>query len=276
MQAQGKEMNKIFAPQVAVRLYGLAAVAFGLVGLSWGDFAAVWQPVPPTVPGRTILAYIVALVLLLAGSSILWRRSAALGALTLTILYSLGVILLHVPLVIAHPTVFVMWSGTAEQLALVAGGLVAYAFCSASPAAAPATATATAPTARIVLCGRLLFGGCLIIFALAHLFYLKPTADFVPAWLPPNQVFWAYATAAGHFLAGVAILSGIAARIAARLLTGMFVVFGLLVHAPTLLSDPHTHFNWAANAMNFALIASAWVIAASIGYVGESQSIMRR
>jgi uncharacterized membrane protein YphA (DoxX/SURF4 family) len=263
-------MNKLFAPRVAVRIYGLSAVAFGLVGLSWGDFAAVWQPVPPTVPGRTTLAYFVAAVLLLAGFSILWRRSAALGALTLTSLYSLGVILLHVPLVIAHPTVFVEWSGTAEQLALVAGGLVTYAFCRAQAAAtatAPTTAMATAPApaARIVLCGRLLFGACLIVFALAHLFYLKPTADFVPAWLPPNQVFWAYATAAGHFLAGAAILSGIAAWIAARLLTGMFVVFGLLVHAPTLFGDPHTHFNWAANAMNFALIASAWVIAASIG-----------
>jgi uncharacterized membrane protein YphA (DoxX/SURF4 family) len=268
-------MNKLFAPQVAVRIYGLAAVALGLVGLCWGDFAAVWQPVPPTVPGRTILAYIVAVVLLLAGLSIQWRRSAALGALTLTILYSLGVILLHVPLVIAHPTVFVTWSGTAEQLALVAGGLVTYAFCSAQPAAAlapamvPAVVPAVVPAARIVLYGGLLFGVCLIMFALAHLFYLKPTADFVPAWLPPNQVFWAYATAAGHFLAGAAILSGIAARIAARLLTGMFVVFGVLVHAPTLFSDPHTHFNWAANAMNFALIASAWVIAASVGYGGN-------
>ena len=211
-------MNQIFAPRVAVRLYGLSAVAFGLVGLNWGDFAAVWQPVPPTVPGRTILAYIVAAVLLLAGLSILWRRSSALGALTLTILYSLGVILLHVPQVIAHPTVFVMWSGTAEQLALVAGGLVSYAFCSAQAAT---TATAPAPAVGIILCGRLLFGVCLVVFALAHLFYLKPTADFVPAWLPPNQVFWAYATAAGHFLAGAAILSGIAARIAARLLTGI-------------------------------------------------------
>jgi uncharacterized membrane protein YphA (DoxX/SURF4 family) len=67
-----------------------------------------------------------------------------------------------------------------------------------------------------------------------------------------------------HFLAGAAIPSGIAARLAARLLTAMFVVFGVLVHAPALLGDPHTHFNWAANAMNFALIASAWVIAASI------------
>jgi uncharacterized membrane protein YphA (DoxX/SURF4 family) len=249
-------MNKIFAPQIAVRIYGLAAVAFGLVGLCWGDFAAVWQPVPATVPGRTALAYIVAVVLLLGGLGILWRRGAALGALTLTILYSAGVILLHVPLAIARPTVFVTWSGIAEQLALVAGGLVSYAFCRAPPATTPSCA-------QIIRCGRLLFGVCLIVFALAHLFYLKPTADAVPAWLPPNQTFWAYATAAGHFLAGVAILSGIAARLAARLLTGMFVVFGVLVHAPALLSDPHNHFDWAANAMNFALIASAWVIAAS-------------
>jgi uncharacterized membrane protein YphA (DoxX/SURF4 family) len=248
-------LDEIFARPVAQRLYGFAAVAFGLVGLIWGDFAAVWQPVAKTVPGRTALAYAVAAVLLLAGLAMQWRRSAAAGALTLTILYSLGVILLHVPQVLAQPSVFVTWSGTAEQLALVAGGLVTYAFCKAPPAAT---------AARVILCGRLLFGVCLILFALAHLFYLKPTADFVPAWLPPNQVFWAYATAAGHFLAGLAILSGIAARLAARLLTGMFVMFGVLVHAPTLLYDSHTHFNWAANAMNFALIASAWVIAASI------------
>ncbi len=255
-------MNEIFAPRVAVCVYGLAAVGFGLVGLCWGDFAAVWQPVPATLPGRTTLAYIVAAVFLLAGLSIQRRRSAAIGTLTLTMLYSLGVLLLHVPLLIAQPTVFVTWSGTAEQLALVAGGLVAYAFCRATPASSD-TAAAMKASSQIVFCGRLIFGICLIFFALAHLFYLKPTADFVPAWLPPNQTFWAYATAAGHFFAGIAILSGVAARLAARLLTGMFVVFGLLVHAPTLFADPHNHFNWAANAMNFALIASAWVMAAS-------------
>jgi uncharacterized membrane protein YphA (DoxX/SURF4 family) len=245
-------------------MYGLAAIAFGLVGLSWGDFAAVWQPVPPTLPGRTALAYIVAILFLLAGSSMQPRSSAAAGALSLTILYILGVILLHVPAAIAHPSVFVMWSGMAEQLALVAAGMVAYTMCRTR------TGSGTA-TARIEFFGRLIFGVCLFVFALAHLIYLKPTADLVPAWLPPNQMFWAYATAAGHFLAGVAILSGIAARLAARLLTGMFVVFGVLVHAPSLFSDPHNHFNWAANAMNFALIASAWVIAASINTAADRQ-----
>jgi uncharacterized membrane protein YphA (DoxX/SURF4 family) len=258
-------VNEIFAPRIALPVYGLAAVAFGFVGLSWGDFAAVWQPVPATLPGRTTLAYTVAVVFLLAGLSMQWRRSDAPGALTLTILYGLGVILLHVPVALARPSGFVTWSGIAEQLALVAGGMVAYA----------CAMTTAAGTTRILLCGRLIFGVCLVVFALAHLFYLKPTADFVPAWLPPNQMFWACATAAGHLLAGLAILSGIAARLAARLLTGMFVIFGMLVHAPTLFTDPHNHFNWAANAMNFALIASAWVIASSMNPAADRNAMTR-
>jgi hypothetical protein len=85
----------------------------------------------------------------------------------------------------------------------------------------------------------------------------------VPAWLPPGQIFWAYATAAGHFAAGIAILSGIYAR-GRHVADGMFVGFGILVHAPTIFIDPHTHINWAENAINFALIGSAWVIAASV------------
>ena len=76
----------IFARRLSVRIYGLAAVALGLLGLVWGDFAAVWQPVPKDLPGRTALAYAVAIAFLLAGLAIQWRRSAGLGALALTAL----------------------------------------------------------------------------------------------------------------------------------------------------------------------------------------------
>jgi uncharacterized membrane protein YphA (DoxX/SURF4 family) len=258
-------LDVIFARRVSVRIFGLAAVALGLLGLVWGDFAAVWQPVPKDLPGRTALAYAVAIAFLMAGLAMQWRRSAGLGALALTALYSLGVILLHVPQVIAHPSVFVNWSGVAEQLALVAGGLVAYACCAQLEAASPT---------RLSQIGRLIFGVCLIVFALAHLFYLAPTAELVPKWLPPGQTFWAYATAAGHFAAGIAILSGFLARTAAMLLTAMFVVFGILVHAPTIFIDPHTHFNWAANAINFALIGSAWVIASHSAHGSPSAELM--
>jgi len=248
-------LDAVIARRVGVRIFGVAAVALGLVGLVWGDFASVWQPVPQDLPGRTALAYVVAVAFLLAGLGIQWQRSAGRSAAALTVLYALGLILLHVPRIIVHPEVFVTWSGAAEQLALVAGGLVAYTCC----------AQLEPNRAELVsMIGRFIFGVCLIVFALAHLVYLAPTAEYVPAWIPPGQKFWAYATAAGHFAAGIAILSGILARTAAILLTAMFVVFGILVHAPMIVTAPHTHMNWAGNAINFALVGAAWVIAASI------------
>jgi uncharacterized membrane protein YphA (DoxX/SURF4 family) len=255
-------LNGIFARRISVRIYGLAAVALGLVGLVWGDYAVVWQPVPDGVPGQTTLGYAVAVPFLLAGLAMHWQRVAYLGALVLTVLYGLGATFLDIPRVIAHPSVFVGWEGAAELMALVAGGLVAYAHCAQLE---PATAE------RLSKIGRFIFAACLIVFGLAHFFYLAYTAKLVPAWLPPTQTFWVYATAVGFFAAATALLSGIAARLAAMLLTAMFVVFGLLVHAPPIFFHPHIHFNWAENAINFALIGSAWVIAASVP-VGESRA----
>jgi uncharacterized membrane protein len=248
-------LDGIFARRVSVRIYGVAAVVLGLVGLVWGDFAVLWQPDPNGVPERTALGYAVAIAVLVAGLAIQWQRTARSGVLALTVLYSLGVVLLDVPRVIANPSVFVTWYGVAEQLALAAGGLIAYAYCARLE---PATVE------RLSKIGGFIFGICLVVFGLTHLVYLANTAELVPAWLPLGQTFWAYATAAGHFAAGIALLFRIYARTAAMLLTAMFIVFGILVHAPTIVIDPHTHFNWAENAINFALIGSAWVTAASI------------
>jgi uncharacterized membrane protein YphA (DoxX/SURF4 family) len=247
-------LDRIFARQVSVRIYGLAAAVLGIEGLVWGDYAVVWQPVPDAAPGQTALGYAAAIPFLLAGLALQWRRAAAFSSLALVILYGLPVILLGVPRVIPDPSVFGTWYGLLEPLALAAGGLVAYTFCARLE---PATAV------RLCRIGRFIFGICLIYFGMAHHVFLAYTAKMVPPWMPPGQVFWAYATAAGHIGAGVAILSGIYARTAAMLLTAMFIVFGVLVHAPTILFQPHVHFNWVENAINFALIAAAWVMAAS-------------
>jgi uncharacterized membrane protein YphA (DoxX/SURF4 family) len=251
----GSTVDGIFTRSVSVRIYGLGAIALGLVGLVWGDFAVVWQPVPDAAPAPSALAYVVALAPLLAGLVVQWPRAAGRSALALAGLYALAVIRFAVPRAIVHPSEFVNWYGIAEPLALAAAGWVAYA--SIAPLK-PATAE------RLARIGRLIFGACLLVFGLAHFFYLAYTAKMVPAWLPPGQTFWAYATAGGHIAAGIAILSGICARLAALLLTAMFVVFGILVHAPTIFSNPHAHNNWAENAINLALIGSAWVIAASL------------
>jgi uncharacterized membrane protein YphA (DoxX/SURF4 family) len=241
--------------KIGIRVYALAAIWLGVVGLVWDDFALVWQPMPAGIPGRAVLAYMAGALLALGGATLLWKRSAAFGAAILTALFGLNVLLLHIPKVIAHPLSFSPYSGVAEQLALVAGGLIGLAF----------TANIDdALAARLAVIGRIAFGACAVWFGLVHFHYPTDTASYIPKWLPPNQLFWAYATGAAHIAAGLAILSGILSRLAAYLLTAMFLVFQALVHAPLLMAAPTSHLSWVMNGMNLALVGAAWIVADSI------------
>ncbi len=235
---------------LGTRVYALGALALGLVGLAWDDFALQWQPVPVAVPGRAALAYLFAAALVAAAVAVNLRRAAATGAAGLCGLSAL-VVLLHAPEVATHPLVVGAWSGLAEQLALCGAGLLAWALL-----AAPGERSA-----RAVAIGRCAFGACLLAFGLAHFFYLDFTAGMVPTWLPPGPTFWAAATGVAHLAAGAAILTQVRARLAVVLLTVMFAGFGVLIHAPLLVADPHSHLNWVMNAMKLALTGSAWVMA---------------
>ena len=197
------------------------------------------------------------LFLVLAGAAVEWRPDRCLGrrGLCRLLLPLIVVFLMNGRVVLAHYTEFGSYSGVAEQLAIAVGALIVYA----------ATAKIDAVLAeRLTRLGQLTFGICALLFGGAHFFYLNLTAPLVPKWLPPTQEFWAYATGIGHIAAGVAILTGLQARLAAILLTAMYASFTPLVHLPMLLAHPHSHANWTENALNLALVGAAWVVADSL------------
>ncbi|HUO92469.1 MAG TPA: hypothetical protein VMU22_06085 [Rhizomicrobium sp.] len=238
--------------RLGYRVYGAAAIALGIIGLAWADFASVWQPVPEHLPRREMLAYLVAATELTSGLALLWRRTAPSGALTLAILFAIGVALLQIPKVFAHPLSPGSWGGVAEQSALVVGGLLACAM------------TAAIESVALHRACWVLFGLCCLVFGMEHFSYENETAAMVPKYLPYGQVFWARLTGTAHIAAGLGILSGIRARLAAQMLTAMFLAFQVLVHIPTLLHDPSTHFSWTINAVNLALVGAAWIVADSL------------
>ncbi len=106
---------------LGIHVYGFAAVAIGIIGLVWGDFSTVWQPVPAGVPHRAALAYIVAVCLIAGGAAVQRRTTAQAGALVLAILYFMSA-LLWLPRVIGYPRMIGTWLGFAEEFALVCGG----------------------------------------------------------------------------------------------------------------------------------------------------------
>jgi uncharacterized membrane protein len=236
-------------------ILGLGIVAIALVCLAWADFVP-GQPVPKDFPARTAFAYAAGLVMLAGGLGLEWRRSAAWAAAALTAYFGLVVVVLmwgHSAF--KNYAVYGLYSNIAEQLALAASALIVYA----------ATAGIDdARAARLIQAGRIAFGVCAVLFGGAHFVYMNLTAPLVPHWLPPSQEFWGYATGVAHIAAGVAILSGFQARLAAILLTAMYASFTPLVHIPMLLADPSSRFEWSENALNLALVGAAWVVADSL------------
>lgn len=233
-------------------VYGLAAIAFGVTALAWHDFNN-WQQIRAlgSLPHREVLLYIVVAIELFGGVAIQWPRTARTGAFALGAIYLIFA-LLWVPLIAAKPQIYDRWANFFEQFSLVSGALIVYA------SFARGNSERAAKLARI---GYIFFGICVVSFAMEQLVYLSATADFVPKWIPPGQMFWAITTTIAFALAAIALLSGRSALLASQLLTAMIIGFGLLVWLPAPFADPHKLINWAGNAENLAIAGAAWIIA---------------
>jgi uncharacterized membrane protein YphA (DoxX/SURF4 family) len=245
--------NRSLISNLGIYIYAFAAIFLGVLGLVSGDFATSWQNVGPNVPLREPLAYLTAVIELAAGFALLWPRTARVGAFTLTVVYSIFT-LLWVPRAFVNLGNFDPIGNVFEEFSLVAAGLVLCAIFS------PAGSSLARRRPFFVL----LFGICPISFGIVHIMDMPGLLGAIPAWLPPARMFWAYATTLGFFAAAIAILTGIMAPLASRLLTIEIAIFEFLFWIPNLHRDPHNHFNWAGNAISIAIAGAAWVVSDSI------------
>lgn len=234
------------------RVYGLGAVALGIPGLIFGDLAAMGLPVSPHIPGYHVLVYASAGLLILGGLAINLSATAALGGWSLAAFFALWMLGLHLPHALAKPGAWVSWEAVAENTVMALGGVLACIKISG------ARENRSAAIARIA---RLVFGVGLVVFGVSEFVYAKFTASLVPAWLPPSQIAWTDITGAAQIAAGLAIVSGVQARLAAILLSAMYLAFGVLVHLPRVIAAPTSHDAWGENGVNLVLAGAAWVLA---------------
>jgi uncharacterized membrane protein len=202
------------------------------------------------------LAYCAGAFMVVAAAAIEWRRTAVWGAAALTGYYAVFVLLLmNGRLLLSGYAVYGTYENVAMQLAIAASALIVYATTAQIDRGL---------NVRLTRLGQMAFGVCPLIWGGAHFIYMNLTAPLVPKWLPPGQVFWGYLTGVCFIAAGLAILTGMQARLAATLLTVMIASFGLLANGPMLIADPSSHWNWTESTLNLALTGAAWVVADSL------------
>jgi hypothetical protein len=249
---------------VGVYLYGIASAACGVMDLIWRDFDSSHQPIQAfgdNIPGREILAYITAVVMIAGGVAILWRRSARAGGAALAGIYFVFTVFWFPRLYTAphylgfRTTVFLgVLAGVGMELIASAAGALVFASLETRGSSWP----------RAILITRWIFGLCALDFGLNHLIDVADNLIYVPQWMPVGGKFWVILTGICFVLAGIAILSGIQDVLAARLLALEFLAFNAVALPQFIFAHPERHAAWGGNAFNLALVAACWIFADSI------------
>jgi uncharacterized membrane protein YphA (DoxX/SURF4 family) len=115
---------------------------------------------------------------------------------------------------------------------------------------------------QLTTIGRFVFGACMVVFGVQHFMYTQFIATLVPSWLPLH-VFWTYFFGVALIAAGISIVTGIQARVAAILLGAMFLLWVVVLHAPRVAASPHNGDEWSSLFVAMAMCGSCFIIAAA-------------
>ncbi|MGH7584057.1 MAG: DoxX family membrane protein [Gemmatimonadales bacterium] len=224
-------------------------IALGIVTLRAGSYVLRRQSVPAPFAGESWPAYLSALIALAGGIGLVVRRSA-LAASGVVLAYAVfWLVVLKLPPIITHAGTEGYWESAAEVAVIAAGAWQIF----------------RSMRSRDVAAGNwhdrlpaLLCGIALIPIGLSHFVYLKDSIGFVPAWLPARRI-WAIVAGAGHLAAGVALITGIVPRLAARLEAVMLTLFALLVWLPGVIAT-NGGGAWTEMVITALVAAGAWAV----------------
>jgi len=240
------------------RVFSVAMICLGIVGLLHPDFVPVWSPVPAGAPVRELFVYLGPLISLISGIALLVPRMASIGARLLLAALLLWLLLFRLPNFLETSPFAACWS-VFPLAVMLAAAWVLYVWFAAEWDRKHLSLISGNSGLRI---GRVLYGLSLIFFGTAHFIDVPDTLSLIPNWLPVH-LFWVYFTGSAFVAAGVAVLIGLYARLASALSAVEIASFLLLIWIPIVAAGSKVPFQWSETILNAALLAGAWIVADS-------------
>jgi uncharacterized membrane protein len=240
-------------------LFAMAVTAFGALHLIWARFGEAVVPVVPWIPGKPLLAYLLGIIFLIAGLNLAANLRPQQTSLLLGIVFLISVLVLWAPKVAASPFDVGVRTRAFETLAICGSALTLAAGLALSrPASTPKNRTVE----FLVNAGPYLFAISSIVFGIDHFLVLRFIVGLIPAWIPAAS-FWSYFTGVFFIAAGICIAIRWLDVWAGTVLGIMFLLWFLILHAPRVMSAPHSHNpnEWSSAFITLGLCGGSWICA---------------
>jgi uncharacterized membrane protein len=208
------------------RLFFAASLAaFGIEQFLFGDFVAGRAPAwPAEVPGRLVWACASGALLVATGTALVLRKKVREAAFVTAGMVFVWAVVRNVPLALADKGYGGAWTNLGKGLVLTGGVLAVAALVEAN--------------AVFTWAGRVTLGAFMISSGVQHFLFPQFVKTLVPAWIPPDQLFWTYFAAVALIAGGAGLMVPWTARVAAAL-SGLMIFLGvLLLHIPRALAAP--------------------------------------
>jgi uncharacterized membrane protein len=238
MDFQGKNLQnfgKLF--------FAIAVIGIGLVHLVNTNFPLGLLPVPVDLTGKTILAYIAGIVLILAGIAILIKKYQQKGATLLSIILLIFITFISTPRLISAIKSPNNWTGAFELASLLAGAFIILGSF----------------YERYFFFGKYLFAVALLVFGVQHFMYAEFITTLIPAWIPA-KIFLNYLIMIAFFGTAISLIINKLTNISTMLLGLMFLIWVLILHAPRVTIKPNIEAEWTSMFIALAMCGIAFML----------------
>ena len=243
--------------------YGIAVAGTGVQTIYYNDLP--YMLIPPThfpAPVLIVLTYISGILLILAGTCIVFKKRTRPISLLLGTMLLLIFCFYYIPYEFMTNSNYMHlgeWENAEKELALSSGAFLVAA-CFSEKNENPLFRL----LAKLIPLGTVFFSITITSFGIDHFLYAKDVSEYIPSWVP-NHMFWTYFAGAALIGSGIAIILKIKPGLSASLLGTMIFIWFIILHIPKVVTSSAADTEGEITSAFLALAYSgiAFVIASS-------------